>query len=269
MRILQYKKGSRSARALSTALGCGRVNRENSQFRNNFNHTIINWGCSNYEGTFPINTIINPFDAVALASNKLKAFEKMKEAGVEGLPDFTTEEQLAQAWYLEGYKVVGRLSLTGHSGQGIVMTDKLDYPVSEGGMDVIKMREVHGMKPPLYVKYIKKSEEYRVHVINGEVVDVQQKRKRQSVDNDEVNYQVRNSSNGWVYCRSAVSISDTARSRAIAAVSALGLDFGAVDLIYNSHYDEYYVLEVNTACGMEGETVNTYATHLRRMVNGR
>jgi len=46
---------------------------------------------------------------------------------------------------------------------------------------------------------------------------------------------------------------------ALAAVSALGLDFGAVDIIYNEHENQYYVLEVNTAPGLEGTTVEKYA----------
>ena len=34
------------------------------------------------------------------------------------------------------------------------------------------------------------------------------------------------------------------------AVAALGLDFGAVDVIYNEKYGRAYVLEVNTAPGL-------------------
>jgi D-alanine-D-alanine ligase-like ATP-grasp enzyme len=42
------------------------------------------------------------------------------------------------------------------------------------------------------------------------------------------------------------------------AVNHLGLDFGAVDMIYNAKRNTYYVLEVNTACGLAGETLNKY-----------
>lgn len=269
MRILQYKAGSRSARALSSALNCGRINREGSKFRNNYNHTIINWGCSTFDRAFPVTKWINTPEAVAMASNKLSSFIRLKEVIPDNIPEFTTEESVAQRWYLDEIRVVGRFNLTGHSGIGILITDTLDYPMSEGGMDVIKMREIKRRVAPLYVKYIKKTNEYRVHVINGEVVDVQQKRKRQSTSNDEVNYQVRNSASGWVYCRDNVSISSSARTLACRAVAAMRLDFGAVDLIYNSHEDKYYVLEINTACGMENTTVDIYANGLRRVISGR
>jgi len=42
------------------------------------------------------------------------------------------------------------------------------------------------------------------------------------------------------------------------AVNCLGLDFGAVDIIYNQKKDVSFVLEVNTAPGLEGSTLNEY-----------
>jgi glutathione synthase/RimK-type ligase-like ATP-grasp enzyme len=47
------------------------------------------------------------------------------------------------------------------------------------------------------------------------------------------------------------------------AVAALGLDFGGVDVIWNERRQMAYVLEVNTACGLEGQTVNDYAEAFR------
>jgi glutathione synthase/RimK-type ligase-like ATP-grasp enzyme len=111
---------------------------------------------------------------------------------------------------------------------------------------------------PLYTKYIKKADEYRVHVFDGEVIDVQQKRKRQEVENEDVDYQIRNSTGGWVFCRAEVDIPDICLSMARRAVSALGLTFGAVDIGYNRREDMAYVFEVNTAPGLEGTTLDTY-----------
>lgn len=42
------------------------------------------------------------------------------------------------------------------------------------------------------------------------------------------------------------------------AVKACGLDFGAVDIIWNNHYQKAYVLEINTAPGLEGSSVDNY-----------
>jgi D-alanine-D-alanine ligase-like ATP-grasp enzyme len=38
-----------------------------------------------------------------------------------------------------------------------------------------------------------------------------------------------------------------------------GLDFGAVDVIWNAQKEKPYVLEINTAPGLEGQTIADYA----------
>lgn len=260
MRILQYKRGSKSAKALATALSTKRVVRDSSTFKNKYNHTIINWGCSQLP-TFPVSKWLNKPEAVAIAGNKLSCFKCLEPILSGNLPEFTESKDVAQAWADEGKTVVLRTKLKGHSGEGIFIYNK------EEDLKGIPHDHQGQVAPaPLYVKYIKKTKEYRAHVINGRVVDVQEKRKRRSVENDLVDYRVRNSSNGWVYCRDSVNYGDQLVDIAVDAVDCLGLDFGAVDIIYNRHYDKYYVLEVNTACGMEGSTVTSYANHIRRLL---
>ena len=46
--------------------------------------------------------------------------------------------------------------------------------------------------------------------------------------------------------------------QAVAAVVALGLDFGAVDVVYNVKEQKAYVLEVNSAPGLSGTTLDKY-----------
>jgi len=50
------------------------------------------------------------------------------------------------------------------------------------------------------------------------------------------------------------------------AIAALGLDFGAVDIIWNNHYQLATVLEVNTAPGLEGQTITDYANYFRGLI---
>jgi glutathione synthase/RimK-type ligase-like ATP-grasp enzyme len=112
----------------------------------------------------------------------------------------------------------------------------------------------------LYVQYVKKQQEFRVHVAFGEVIDVQEKRKRKDLPEDfSTNFQVRNHQTGWVYCREDITEPNELRPMAVAATAALGLDFGAVDLIYNAKRNECFCLEINTAPGLEGQTVKKYA----------
>ena len=214
---------------------------------------LINWGCSH--GNVRVDHIINGFDSVACAGNKLATFQKLKDVEGVRIPEFTTDRSVADDWLRkDGVAVVARTKLNGHSGAGIVLVSDKDGEIPEA---------------PLYVKYVKKEKEFRVHVAFGEVIDVQQKRKRKDLPEAFItNFQVRNHSTGWVYCREDILLPDETERMAIAAVRTLGLDFGAVDLIYNAKRNEVFVLEVNTAPGLEGSTVDKYAAAFVKHIRG-
>jgi D-alanine-D-alanine ligase-like ATP-grasp enzyme len=76
----------------------------------------------------------------------------------------------------------------------------------------------------------------------------------------ERNY-VRSYENGWIFAREDVVRNPAAEAAAIAAVASLGLDFGAVDVILRE--GKAYVLEVNTAPGIEGATLSAYLEAFR------
>jgi len=239
-RIRAYNAGSRSARALADALG-GRVLRAvGSTFRPRRDDVIINWGSSNdYDSG--LASIINRPAAVATAANKLRSFEALRQAGVR-IPDFWTSAQDVPD---DAFPCVCRTILSGHSGAGIHMAATRDELV----------------RAPLYVKYVPKQDEYRVHVAFGRVIAVQRKARRTDVENP--NWQIRNHANGFVFAREGVVAPDDVIAQAVAAVAAMGLDFGGVDVIWNNRRNEAYVLEINTACGLEGQTVNDYAEAFR------
>src|SRR3546814_6628533 len=46
-----------------------------------------------------------------------------------------------------------------------------------------------------------KKQEYRVHVLNGKVVDVQRKARVKDFPDDKVNWKIRNHDNGFIYAR--------------------------------------------------------------------
>jgi D-alanine-D-alanine ligase-like ATP-grasp enzyme len=97
-------------------------------------------------------------------------------------------------------------------------------------------------------------------VFRGKAIDVQQKKKRRE---HEVDYRVRNYENGWVFARAGVTPPAGVVEQALAAVSALGLDFGAVDIGYNEKFNRAVVYEVNTAPGVEGTTLLNYGAKLK------
>lgn len=244
--IYPYMKGSKSVKALAEAMDAKRIKLQGSRFRPTSNKVVINWGSSSipdYDGCTVINQHIKS------ASNKRQAFEVLEDAGVS-IPEFTTDYYEAVNWLQDGCKVVCRTKLSGHSGDGIVIAETEDELVDA----------------PLYTKYIPKKDEYRAHVIGGEVVDIQRKMRKRDIPDDEVNWKVRNHCNGFIFGREGVEVSDVCKSEAIISVDALGLDFGAVDLIYNEYRDKYYVLEVNTAVGLTGTTLEVYAEKLNELI---
>lgn len=121
------------------------------------------------------------------------------------------------------------------------------------------------VKAPLYTKYVPKKDEYRVHVVAGKVIDVQRKALRNGwleEHGGDVNYKVRNLANGFVYVRQDVVAPKQVMEEPVKAMEILKLDFGAVDVVYNAKKESAYVLEINTAPGLEGTSVDNYAKAL-------
>ena len=236
-KILAYKNYSKSAKALSRELGIKRIKHSGSTFVGRPEDTVINWGWSkNYLPFRDLGcTILNDPINVSLSSNKLNFFNKLGQQ--DWLPEFWTDpEEIPD----EAFPIVCRTVLNGHSGAGIVIAASRDSLVTA----------------PLYVKYIKKKEEYRVHVGNHQVISVQQKKRK--LDHENPNWQVRNLANGFIYARSDVQPHSSVIECALDCVALLGLDFGAIDVVWNEHQQKAYVLEANTAPGLTGSTLTDY-----------
>jgi D-alanine-D-alanine ligase-like ATP-grasp enzyme len=89
---------------------------------------------------------------------------------------------------------------------------------------------------------------------------------RLDIPRERVNFKIRSYENGWVFCRENIQKPDDLEAVSIAAVSAIGLTFGAVDVIYNEKQNKCFVLEVNTAPGLTGTTINSYATAIMELM---
>lgn len=239
VRIQPYSSWSGGAKALGKRCGVLRATEMQVKKWGDFD-VIINWGSSEekFNGKY-----INKPEAVCRATDKLRSFRAFTEEGVPTVP-WTSDRMVAGEWLAGGHTVVARTLCRGNSGRGIVLVD----PDSGCGLP----------QAPLYTRYVKKVDEYRVHVFRGEVIDVQQKRKREDTPRDECDYRIRNHGNGFVFCRGDTEPPQILLDASVAAVHALGLDFGAVDVGWNDHHGLPYVYEVNTAPGLEGETLESY-----------
>lgn len=230
-----YAKGSKSVKALKELLQAKEIKLEGSRFKPSPKKLVINWGNSSCP-----YACLNPSDSIKKASNKLQAFKILQ--GSVGIPQWTESRQKASKWLVEGVcnEVVCRTILNGHSGNGIIIANSPEDLVDA----------------PLYVQYIPKKEEYRVHVFQGEAFFTQRKARRLEEENPD--WKIRNHKNGFIYANEGVEVPHIAEEMAVKSVEALGLDFGAVDLIWNEKNNAWYVLEVNTAPGLTGTTLKKY-----------
>lgn len=251
--IVPYKIGSQSAKRIQEGIiaaghRCMRVRPDSTTYRPRPTDRIIYYGGST--ANFQSNCVINPIRT--LANNKLTTFQRLQEANLSTV-EWTTDPQAVHNWLTTDYTVqaLARHTLSGHSGEGIEEI--------YGGTEYSVEGRVFP-RAPLYTKYIKKTYECRVHVFNGRVIDAQIKRKKVTdiPETQEANVLIRNIHTGWVYCREDFTLPPAAAELSIAAVNSVNLNFGAVDLIYNKYYNKFYILEINTAPGLNGTTLNNY-----------
>jgi glutathione synthase/RimK-type ligase-like ATP-grasp enzyme len=135
-----------------------------------------------------------------------------------------------------------RTLLEASGGKGIVVAEK--------AVDIVPAK--------VYTRYVRKKREYRVHVFQGRVIG--SKRKIKPAAGNVGDAYVRSHDNGYRYiCDPAHPPTERTLTTAVAAVGALGLDFGGVDIAWIEKGDKPYVLEVNTAPGLTDMTGDWYA----------
>lgn len=254
--IVKYKSGSRSAKALAKLLNIGPIEVAGRPT------VVLNWGSAHNDyfydiPSIPQSVILNSPDKVAVARLKSKFFKAARDAK-DGprIPVFTESFDEALEWVNKGILVFGRKN-SGSSG--------LDIKLYEDNPGEFQNSE-------FWVQYKKKKAEFRIHVgraPTGEyyVIDKQQKVVRKTdpvtgepIVKDNINFLIRNHRNGFIFQRNEITIPQDVITQAVKAVTILGLDFGAVDVIWNESESKAYVLEVNTAPGIEGTTLTSYSS---------
>lgn len=234
-RIYPYKQGSASAKALAVALNGKVLKHVGSKYRPRAADIVCNWGSAAHPAFAPATTLNSD---VSKAQCKLESFEAFKACEVNHPPFWTRKEEIPE----EAYPIICRTKLRGHSGDGIVVANNKDELVAA----------------PLYTQYVKKRDEFRVHVMGQEVFFVQRKARKLDVENP--NWMIRNLDGGFVFVETGEGdYPDAVAQQALIAIQALNIDFGGVDVIWNEREEKAYVLEVNTACGLEERTAQKYA----------
>lgn len=253
IRFNPYSNGSQGLKSLKTELSLRghdvkELKKRSSSYRAHPSHLLINWGCPS-DNSFPNALNLNASNA----SNKLCAFQMMVHNGLR----WTEDIEEAKSWIQrEGHLVYCRTLLSASQGRGIVVAKTRDEVVPA----------------PLYTKGIHQVEgEYRAHVFKGQVIDYVKKMRMNSarIEAEDIqhNPHIRNHANGYIFGREGLSICPEVSRVAIEAIEDLQLDFGAVDIVKSSYSGKAFVLEVNTAPGLEGTTVQKYAYAIESFIS--
>lgn len=268
--VIYAARGSNGARRLATALGArrwrddlpARYVRRRPYFRGNSSPMVVNWGSTIHpkwleDHRFRLNPLfVNHADAVKTAINKLDFFQQASK--IDGIPllKWTDSKDTATSWVEKGKPVLCRTLLGGSSGEGIVLARAVE--------DLVEAK--------LYTRYYPKTHEFRVHVFNGKVIDLTQKKLKGGPDvRSDANTIVRSHDNGWVHGHGAIELGVSDRKSVDAAccklISGLGLNFGAIDVLAilappdadrTRSLKSFVICEVNTGPGLENQ-VTIYA----------
>lgn len=251
--IYPYDLVSESGKLLAESFNAKKV-RPDGNYRPQNDEVILNWGMSetpNWAGLIGNVKVINHWDAIKVSVNKLKAFEKLKAAGVN-VPLFSTRLDDAKQWLQNGDIIVCRKILCGSQGDGIVICKTLE--------------ELNAVAPEVkvFVRYFKRKKEFRVFVANGEIFDFSEKKKKEDFIGEHNTF-VRNLAGGYIFARQNVVLPEIVKQQSIAAAAALNLQITAIDIGYNEAQNLAVVFEAN--CSFAFEAGTTTFESVKRIIN--
>lgn len=171
---------------------------------------------------------------------KIEQYTWFEAQGIPSL-EFTQSLETAKEW-AASQAVVCRKLTHASEGKGIV--------IAETPAEVVSA--------PVFTKYRKKKKEFRVHVFKDQVVHVLEKRRKTDWQGNQADAKIRNLANGYVFCSDNVVEPDGLRELALSASAVTASDFRGVDIGYNEKKNELFVIEVNSAPGIEGTNVERY-----------
>lgn len=270
--ILSWNNGD-AAKGLAEALGC-RLAKHKAERKLPSRRPLINLGCST---DHPVMSrvqdqlmIINNPAQVRIAQSKQATLQVLgHQIAVPFISENSDRSHLAtlvECVVEKGQSFVARTHDRGSSGSGIVMV------TPDNIRDGIP-------RAAAYTQAIDKRREYRVHIgfsSDGaaKIIDVTRKIRRPDVDDTNRPF-IWNHDNDFIFVRNGVNaqtVPPRVITKARAAVRALGLQFGAVDVIVPRGGKitdaPAYVLEVNTSPGMEGTTLDRYAEFFNHLLSG-
>jgi hypothetical protein len=280
MILIASHNNGQGAHNLAVAMGCRLVSHSSEKNLPKKTEYVLNFGCSpDHPAILRAERsgvpVFNRPEHVATASSKLATFNAFATHAANNgasrfYPKFYTD--LAQANFaslVEGKTLVARQIDRGSSGAGIVVATPDDVR-QQGGLP----------RARLYTEAIDKGREYRVHVGmsntgDPRIIDITRKIRKPDATGDRPF--IWNHDNDFIFVREGVNESTIPRDLfqvAVRALRAVGLQYGAVDIVCPRRgrlaptQVACYALEVNSAPGMEGTTVDRYAAYFDHLLRG-
>ena len=258
--LLYHKKTRPTGRVIAEALGIRHgVNPDNIPTGTT---KVIRWGNAKTIRT-PGVEFLNSASSIMLAGDKLAPLQKLNEAGVPHV-EFVTQRPDhpdASVWFGRKKRGFGGHDIVALNNHGAWIPGT-NYSGYNGPSALEKLRACE-----FFTRYVENSREYRIHVVNGNIVRYQRKYPLAAARPAPV--RVQNHKNGYVFQQPRQRLHAERTDACIAAVEALGLDFGAVDMIVDLSAGDRgrtVVLEVNTAPSCSPKTAEAYVNALREVL---
>jgi hypothetical protein len=194
--------------------------------------TLIRWGCSKLVGK--PGKILNKAKAIDLASDKLESLKTLKDNDIR-VPEVFMPDKVT----FESFPLLGRKKHHIAGNDIVFCLQKTDIP------------EARAAGCTYFTKYIPKAREYRVHVFDGQAIKISQKLLTEPNRNKDP--WIWNFDEGYTFHVQKEKLPSMGKMMAMASVEALGLNFGAVDIIIGDD-GKSYILEVNTAPGLQTDS---------------
>lgn len=247
--VLYHSTTSETGPRLAQYLGCP-SGTDLSRHQARQYDTIIRWGSRTHIPRTPAR-IVQPKQAIANASDKFGALQTLADTDGVRVPNFTQDRAEIQNPAVCNnpaeqvtWPVLGRdQSHAGGTDIELLMQYRDAYLVSG---------KHH------YVDYLPTEHEFRMHVVDGEVIKVHQKLLRREAD--MYPGYIRNEDNGWVFLNPREPTPP--EELALNTADALGLDIAALDVIREEGTGDHYVLEVNSAPGLDEPNMRRYGDAL-------
>lgn len=180
--------------------------------------------------------------------NKLEQYRWFEANNIPSV-EYTDDIEQAQTWLHDGLTVFGRKLLNASCGRGIVVMESPDA----------------FQRCPVYTKYKKKKREFRIHIFKNSVVTVVEKKRKRAFEGLR-DTKIRNLENGYVFVQSVENLPIGLNDLALRAAAVTQSDFKGVDIGYNERNNELFVIEVNSAPGIQGSNIGKYLNEIIKHV---